>query len=382
MLRVLIPALQVGPGQTGVGGYTLELVRGMISQVQPDDEEIIVAAPQLEAFAFLAGRPGFRTEKISLPAAGPGGRMMAIHTRVPALGQRLGVDVVLAPNFIAPVWGRFATAATVHDLTFLRFPKTTPLAKRLYYTAAVRLTLRRAARIFVDSRTIADEVVDFAPHVAEKLRLAPLGVAPAYLENGDRAGSPAPSVQRARRDHFLFVGTLEPRKNLVRLLIAHGNQCRGDPLFPELRLVGGRGWRDEGIRRALASHPDPSRVLRLGYRDVAELRAEYDTALALLFPSLYEGFGLPVVEAMARGCPVLTSRGIATEEVAGGAALLVDPSDGEELERGMRRLVDDPGLRRRLADAGHVRAREFSWERCARATLDGLRELRAGGRTP
>jgi alpha-1,3-rhamnosyl/mannosyltransferase len=179
----------------------------------------------------------------------------------------------------------------------------------------------------------------------------------------------------ARRDRFLFVGTLEPRKNLVRLLIAHGNQCRWDPAFPKLHLVGGKGWEDRAILRAVAGHPDPSRIVLLGYCSDEQLRNEYDRALALLFPSLYEGFGLPILEAMTRSCPVLTSRGIATEEVAGDAALLVDPLDVGAIERGMRDLARDPDLRRRLSEAGPSRARRFSWDRCARATLEGLREL-------
>lgn len=173
----------------------------------------------------------------------------------------------------------------------------------------------------------------------------------------------------------MFVGTLEPRKNLARLLAAHGNLCRQDSGFPGLRVVGGKGWEDEGIWEAVAGHPDPDRLHLLGYRSPEELIAEYDHALAFVFPSLYEGFGLPVLEAMARGCPVLTSRGIATEEVAQGAALLVDPREIGDIERGLHRLAVDPSLRRRLRVAGRSRVAEFSWERCARLTLEGLREL-------
>jgi glycosyltransferase involved in cell wall biosynthesis len=159
------------------------------------------------------------------------------------------------------------------------------------------------------------------------------------------------------------------------LLRAHGNLCRGLPDFPALRIVGGRGWEDEGIVRALHEHPDPSRLIRLGYCEPVRLRAEYDSALALVFPSVYEGFGLPVLEAMARGCPVLTSRDIATEEVAGGAALLVDPLDTGDIERALARLAKDRSLRLRLAHAGVRRSAEFSWEICAEETLKGLHTL-------
>jgi glycosyltransferase involved in cell wall biosynthesis len=127
----------------------------------------------------------------------------------------------------------------------------------------------------------------------------------------------------------------------------------------------------------MRDHPRPDRLVRLGYVTSEELRAEYDSALALVFPSMYEGFGLPIVEAMARGCPVLTSRGIATEEVAGGAAVLVDPLETGEIERGLELLADDADLRRRLAGRGRARAAVFTWDVCARRTLEGLRQARS-----
>lgn len=358
---------------TGIGTYTLELVRGLTRI--PRNEEIIIGAPHPERFRFLEGIDGFEVVPIGLPGHTAWARMVVTHTTVPAVAQRLGASVVLAPNFVAPLWGRFRTAVTVQDLTFRRFPETTVLAKRLYYRALVGRSVRRAARVFVTTRAIGDELAGFVPEVADRIRLTPLGVSPTFLANGDRDEEKARALVERPRQGFLFVGTLEPRKNLERLLAAHGNLCRGNSGFPPLRVVGGKGWVDEGIRRALQAHPEPERVIRLGYTSVDELVGEYDRALALVFPSLYEGFGLPILEAMARGCPVLTSRGIATEEVAGGAACLVDPLDTGDLERGLHRLATDSNLRRRLATEGQARVREFSWTRCARSTLAGLREL-------
>jgi alpha-1,3-rhamnosyl/mannosyltransferase len=261
----------------------------------------------------------------------------------------------------------------VHDLTFVHFPQTTTRAKRSYYRLMVGRSVRRAERIFVSTRTVAEELRAFAPEVAHKIRLTPEGVAPTFLAHEDESEMPRVRPLAEARS-FLFVGTLEPRKNLERLLKAHGNLCRQDPHFPALRIVGGKGWEDAGIRRALEAHGDPSRLLRLGYCSVTELKSEYDRALALVFPSLYEGFGLPVLEAMTRGCPVITSRGTATEEVAGGAALLVDPLEVGEIEAAMARLARDLRLVDELRSRGRERAREFRWSRCAELTLEGLRE--------
>ncbi len=373
-MRVLLPALQVGPGQTGIGTYTLEMIRAM-SRL-PREDEFVIAAPYPSSFDFLEGVEGFTVVPIQLLRENSWGRMLSLHTAIPRLGKRLGADLVLSPNFIAPLWGPFSTAVVVQDLTFVRLPETMPRLKRQYYRRMVGRSMRRAELVFVTTRTMAHEVAAYEPSALYKLRIAPGGVSSALLDHGDEDPSrPASSLEEERRD-FLFVGTLEPRKNLERLLAAHANQCRFDPEFPGLKIVGGRGWEDAGIRRAVQMHPDPTRLHLLGYLDEVELLRQYDRSLALLFPSLYEGFGLPAVEAMARGCPVLTSRGIATAEVTGDAALLVDPLDTGELERGMRRLASDPALRRRLAAAGRIRARSYRWERCARLMLGALRAWR------
>lgn len=370
-MRVFLPALQVGAGLTGVGTYTLELIRAWAER-DPEDLHLVVGAPDPEWFGFLEGRERIDCVPLRLGRDDAWGRMLANHTVVPQSAEATGADVVLAPNFVAPLRGRFERVTMVHDFAFVRRPETTTFAKRSYYRLFVRQSIRRSARVLVSTRFVADEIAELVPGARERVRIAPEGVGPTFLVNDDEASTRARSE---RRDGLLFVGTLEPRKNLARILAAHSRLCRADADFPPLRLIGGKGWVDEGIERAIATHSDPRRLERLGYCTTEALRAAYDRSLALVFPSLYEGFGLPVLEAMARGCPVITSRGTATEEVAGAAALLVDPVSTEEIEGAMARLVHDAGLRRELAARGRRRVREFSWDRCASATIDALREL-------
>ncbi len=372
MPKVLIPALQVGPGQTGIGVYALDLIRALSRS--PGDMEFVIAAPHPESFAFLEGIEGFRVEPVRLLRYNSLGRMLAMHTVIPRLAERCEADLVLGINYIAPIWGRFMRAVLVHDLTFVRYPRTMPWTKRWYYRAVVPRSISQSACVFVTNETIAREVREYQPRAGSKLRIAPGGVPTSYLANGDEEESSSSRLVREPRHDLLFVGTLEPRKNLERLLVAHSNLCRFDPGFPALRVVGGRGWEDAGIRATIQDHSDPERLHLLGYCSTEELRREYESALALAFPSLYEGFGLPALEAMANGCPVLTSRDIATAELTQDAALYVDPLDTGDLERGLRRLVDDPDLRERLATKGRARVREFSWENCARLTLEALRE--------
>lgn len=369
-MRIYLPALQIGPGMTGVGVYANELLRAL-HDIGGGGHEWIVGAPYPELLSHLGDTPGFRIDPIPLRRDDPWGRMWAMHTAVPDAALRHRADVVLSPNFISPVRGRFARLVLVHDLTFDRFPQTTPRLKRHYYRILVRHSVRHAARVLVTTRTVGAELAAWDPRASGKIRRIGGGVSPAFLANGGPTTG-ADGLRRKPRRNFLFVGTLEPRKNLARVLAAHGRLCRQDPTFPALELVGGRGWRDDAIHRALGDHPDPARVLRRGYGTAGDLREAYDSALALVFPSLYEGFGLPPLEAMARGCPVLTSRGIATEEVAGDAALLVDPLDTGEIERGMARLASDATLREELVARGHQRARQWDWRDTARAVLESL----------
>lgn len=377
-MRIVLPALQVDASLTGVGMYTRELVRGW-TKVAPDDLELIVAAPHPECFDFVPAGRGIRVVGVQLWRDDAWGRMLANHTTITHCARDERADVVLAPNFVAPAWGRFQRVVMVHDLAFRSHPETTTLAKRSYYRAFVPPSIRRSARVLVSTRSVAEEITEWMPEVGPSIRIAPEGVSPAFLAHEDEENRGSDLV-RDRRRELLFVGTLEPRKNLVRILSAHGNLCRRDRGFPALRLVGGKGWKDSAIERALGDHPDPTRVKRLGYLSTEELVREYDRALGLVFCSLYEGFGLPILEAMSRGCPVITSRGTATEEVAGGAALLVDPVATGEIEGALARLVGDAGLRRSLAERGRRRVHEFSWARCAESTIDALRELRPLGR--
>ena len=373
-MRIVLPALQVEPKLTGVGMYTRELVRGW-SRVAADDLELIVAAPHPASFDFLPEGSGIRVVPVRLWRDDAWGRMLANHTVIAHVARNERADVVLAPNFVAPLRGRFERVVMVHDLAFRRHPETTTFAKRSYYRAFVPPSIRRSARVLVSTQSVAEEITEWMPDVGPSIRIAPEGVSPAFLENEDE-GIRRPRPTQERRRELLFVGTLEPRKNLVRILSAHGRLCRRDRDFPALRLVGGKGWKDAAIERALGDHPDPARVKRLGYLSTEQLVAEYDRALGLVFCSLYEGFGLPILEAMSRGCPVVTSRGTATEEVAGDAAVLVDPTSTGDIENAMARLVGDEGLRRSLAERGRRRVHEFSWTRCAEATIDALREVR------
>jgi glycosyltransferase involved in cell wall biosynthesis len=264
---------------------------------------------------------------------------------LPVQARRL--DVLHCTTFRAPVRSRVPVVATVHDLAVLRYPELFTAWTRLYARTWLRPTLRAAARVIAVSEFTKREVVELARVPEDRIRVVPN----ATDESVFTAGGPA-----AEGDYVLAVGTLEPRKNLARLTEATQR------LGLELRVVGAPGW--GGVELA-----GPRWLGRLPDEQVAEL---YRGALCLAYPSLYEGFGIPVLEAMLCGAPVVTSAGGATEEVADGAAELVDPFDPASIAAGIERAIS---RREELRARGLERARTFTWAAAAETTAAVYREL-------
>ncbi len=262
---------------------------------------------------------------------------------LPRMAERKGVDVLHCPTFRGPL-SPMPLVVTVHDLAVLRHPETFNPWTRLYSRLCVPRVVRAASRIIAVSELTKRELVELLGTPPDKVTVIPNGVAEVFSMDG-----PA-----AEGDYVLAVGTLEPRKNLER--VQEAARLSG----AELRVVGAQGWGGVQIAGWLGRVPDE------------ELARLYRGAKCLVYASLYEGFGLPIAEAMACGTPVVTSRGGATEETAGGAAVLVDPYDPAAIAAGIAEAV---GRHAELRRRGLERARAFSWDQAARATVDVYREV-------
>lgn len=269
---------------------------------------------------------------------------------LPRAARRARADVLHCTIFRGPLRARMPTIVTVHDLAVLRHPEVFPAWTRLYGRTLLRPTLRAADRVFAVSEFSKRETVELAGVPAERIDVVPNALEPVFTADG----------ARAEGDYVLAVGTLEPRKNLARVVDATRR------LGVELRLVGAPGWGEAG---AAGSH-----VRWLGRLDDEELAAAYRGARALVFPSLYEGFGIPALEAMACGTPVVTSAGSAMVEVTGGAAVLVDPLDNAAIAAGIEEAERRRG---ELVPRGLERARAYTWERAADAALAGYKRVLA-----
>ncbi len=267
------------------------------------------------------------------------------------------VDVVHATSIIPPATAH-PLVVTVHDLAFLHEPEHFTPRGVSVFRRSIDIVKRRAARVVCVSQATFDDCVEHG-FDESRLRCVPNGVT--HVRLSPERVSEVRRVHGLPESYLLFVGTLEPRKNLARLVQAV--ESLGADL-PPLVVVGASGW-GEGVQPS-------SRVKMLGFVPAEHLPAIYAGASAFCYPSLREGFGLPILEAMSQGVPVVTSTGSSTEEVAGGAAVLVDPTDVASIADGILRALED---RDGWSQAGLARSRNMTWEVTAARTLDVYREL-------
>lgn len=294
------------------------------------------------------------------------------------------MDLLHGLAFATPLASACPTVVTVHDLSFLRFPDAFRRFNRLYLGAVTRVSTRKAARVITVSESTRQDVIRWCGVPGERVVVVPNGVTEEFC--------PAPPAQvaefRARRElperFILFLGTLEPRKNLKRLLDAYAIWLRshGTPPVdaPLLVIAGAKGWFYETIFAQVNDLALNDRVLFPGYVPADELPWWYRAAELFVYPSLFEGFGLPVLEAIACGTPTITSNTSSLPEVAGDAALQVDPIDSEALAAAMARVLAEPALAEQMRAAGLRQAARFSWTRTAAETTAIYRTV-LGART-
>jgi glycosyltransferase involved in cell wall biosynthesis len=350
-LHVAVDGSGLARPWAGVGTYTAEILRALAAE-RPGNRFTVytLAEPTFEHPAIAFRRP-------------PALRLIGRHLLWPARLRRLGADLFFGPAGQLPMGDVGAPAVvTAHDLAIYRHPEWFPSGQSLAVRVVVPRSMRRADAIVAVSACTARDVTDIFDVEPERIEVVPEGVSPRYRP------LPADDLAEVRDRYrlpprfFLFVSTIEPRKNLVTLLEAWARMRERPPLV----VAGGWGWHYEGVRERMEQlGPD---LILLGSVAPTDLPALYNLALGLAHPAWYEGFGLTPLEAMASGTPVVVSRASSLPEVVGDAALLVEPADVEGWTAALERLEGDAELQSTLRRRGLLRAAELTWPRAALRT--------------
>ncbi len=292
------------------------------------------------------------------------------------------IEVYHEPNYV-PLRYDVPVVVTIHDLSWLRYPETHPPDRVRWLEHGLSPALTRAGAILVDSAFVRDELVAMFDVPPQRITVAHLGVSPAFRPRTPEETAATLHPLGLQHGHYLLsVGTIEPRKNIGHLLAAFARLPAAlRDSFP-LVIAGARGWRAADLERELRLLADRGQVRFLGHAPAADLPNLYAGAAAFIFPSLYEGFGLPPLEAMACGVPVLASDRAALPEVIGDAGLTFDPEQPQDTALKIAAILEDSAARADLAHRGENRARRFTWAACAQATVEAYRQALGEPRLP
>lgn len=356
-MRIAVDGRPLRHPFSGIGVYTREI----LARIASDHDLFIYLDRQLERPSEIKGT--FRS--------GPSRRLSGFLTANVAFARwakRDRVDVFFSPRHHLPLMlGDIPAAVTIHDMVWRVAPETMRPLNRLLDTILMPLALAKAERVIAVSADTANRIAEYCGRRDVTT-----------IHNGPREVSQVPFTHP--RPYYLFVGTKEPRKNLGGTVEGF-RRAKAAGLDHDLVLVGPTGWGDPGLPADMAGDPADKRIVDLGPISDERLAGVYDSCTALVLASFYEGFGIPLLEAMHHGKPVITSGTGATAEVVGDAGVLVDPGDPASIARAFLKLANDGNTCGRLATNARRRSCAFSWDRAARSTIDVLEDATRQGRT-
>jgi len=378
VLRVVLNASALRVPLTGTGQYTLHLAQGLAARQDLQTEFFYGRhlSEQVETHPSVVASGALRAwVRDRIPYAYAIKRALEQHHFDRGRGRH---DLYHEPNTL-PLRFDGPTIVTVHDLSWIRFPETHPVQRVRALNRYVEPALRQASLILTDSEFTRRELIEVFGLAESGVRTIALGLDSAFVPM-DASGTREVLGRHglAHGEYFIFSGTLEPRKNLRTAIDAHAGLAKEMRLRHPLVLAGMKGWRESPLERLLEQPVRRGEIRVLGYVPRGELAVLTAGALAMVYPSLYEGFGLPPLEAMGCGVPPITSNAASLPEVVGDAGITVAPLDTAALAEAMRSLASDAALRARLSGLALARSSQFTWEQCVEQTVLAYRQVATG----
>ncbi|MBI3951519.1 MAG: glycosyltransferase family 4 protein [Acidobacteria bacterium] len=374
-MRIGIDAHAIGSQLTGNETYIKNLILALAQIDQVNEYVLFFTRPDV-AQAWEGRFPNFRVQMIR-----PHTPYARIPLSFPIALYKTGVEL-LHVQYTAPPFYRKPIVVTIHDLSFEHFPQFFTPKERFFFKRTIPRTARRAVKVLTVSEYSRQDLIHSYRLPPEKVVVTPNGVGPEFTPVRDPGRlDRLRKKYRIEREYLLSVGNLQPRKNLARLIQAYTHlRDSVEEFHCQLVIVGRRAWLYKSIFHEAHRSRYAGDVILTDYVPETDLPGLYSGATAFVYPSIFEGFGLPVLEAMACGTPVITSNSSALPEVVGDAGLMVDPYNEEALAKAILRVVDDAQLRARLSKQSLLQAAKFSWRRTAELTLEvyqGVAEVKA-----
>ena len=369
-MRIGIDGLPLTQLKTGVGTYTFELAQALAALAPHDDFELVSPRP-FEPAASNDHRPANLSLVYSKPNAW---QRRWWSFGLPAYIRRTSLALFHGTNFEVPLRGNCPTVLTIHDLSLLLHSNTHEARAVLRGRLRLPRMARKATLVITDSDAVRREVCEHLGVPAEKVFAIPLAPRRVFTPMSPEASAEARQRLAIEDEFVLFTGTVEPRKNLATLIRAFAELLRTTDLRPQLVIAGKVGWKQNELLKNLEKSTDKDRVKLIGYVSDADLRALYSSCRAFVYPSIYEGFGLPPLEAMSCGAPVIAS---AVPSVTPKTARVIEAMDASALARSMVELLRDANARRHLSEAGLKHAATFTWDKTAMLTREVYNEALA-----
>ena len=365
-MKIAINTLGPSKLKAGIGNYVVNLVHEL-ARIDGRNEYLILANED-NAQHFRFRNKNFTTFVLPSYTKNRVLRILWEQIRLPKFLKKHNVNILHSPGFVAPLRKTTKSVVTVHDMTFFSHPEHHTRWKQMYFRRMIPKSVEKADAVIADSENTKQEIIRYLKTDKNKITTVHLGVGK-HFKTGDK--KPAQQFLRKKyhikHNFILFVGTIEPRKNLTRLVEAF-LYVKNKGL--KLVIVGEKGWKMDSFFKMIDELELKEEVIFTGYVQDTDLVRFYQAAEIFVYPSLYEGFGIPVIEAMACGCPVLTSNISSLKEIAERSAILVNPTYTKAITKAIQKLLKDSPQKRALIHEGIIRAQHLTWEKTAKKTLE------------